>query len=71
MLDQAFVTLGLSRVSLHTEVANKRSRALAVRLGFTQEAILRSAIAFGEERRDDVVYGLLADGWRAHGLEQC
>jgi ribosomal-protein-serine acetyltransferase len=64
VLDQAFLTLGLRRISLHTEVANKRSRALATRLGFTEEGTLRSAIAFGEDRRDDVVYGLLADEWR-------
>jgi ribosomal-protein-serine acetyltransferase len=66
LLDQAFVTLGVRRTCLRTEVVNKRSRALAARLGFTEKGTLRSSIAFVEERRDSVVYGLLADEWGAN-----
>lgn len=64
ILDEAFGTLGLDKVALHAEVANLRSRALARRLGFVEEGVLRAAIAFPDERRDDVAYGLLASEWR-------
>jgi ribosomal-protein-serine acetyltransferase len=65
LLDQAFGPLGLARVSVQTEAGNQRSRALAVRLGFTEEGLHRQAMAFHDQRRDLVVYGLLADEWRA------
>ncbi len=66
LLDQAFGPLGLARVTVHTEAANQRSRALAARLGFTEEGLHRRAIVIRGQRRDEVVYGLLADEWRAH-----
>ena len=51
---------------MHTEAANQRSRVLAARLGFTEEDLHRQAVVIGDQRRDEVVYGLLADEWRAH-----
>jgi len=63
VLDQAFGPLGLDRVSLHTEAGNQRSRALASRLGFVQEGILRQGLAFPAERRDSAAYSLLAAEW--------
>ena len=63
VLDHAFGPLGLHRVELQTTTNNKRSRSVAQRLGFTQEGVLREAAAFPDERRDDVVYGLLAREW--------
>jgi ribosomal-protein-serine acetyltransferase len=51
------------RVSLHTEVGNERSRALARRLGFVQEGILRRNLAFPGARRDSAAYSLLAAEW--------
>jgi RimJ/RimL family protein N-acetyltransferase len=63
VLDQAFGPLGLRRVELRTNPTNKRSRSVAERLGFTQEGVLREAAAFPDERRDEVVYGLLASEW--------
>ena len=63
VLDQAFGPLGLDRVTLHTDTANKRSRALARRLGFVEEGLLRQALAFPAERRDETAYALLADEW--------
>jgi ribosomal-protein-serine acetyltransferase len=63
VLDHAFGTLGLHRVKLQTITNNKRSRSVAQRLGFTQEGVLREAAVFPDERRDVVVYGLLAREW--------
>lgn len=63
LLDQAFGPLGLDRVALHTDPANGRSRAVARRLGFVEEGLLRQALAFPDERRDELVYGLLASEW--------
>lgn len=64
MLDHAFGPLGLDRVGLRATIDNERSRAVAQRLGFTQEGVLREYAAFPGERRDLVVYGLLAREWR-------
>jgi ribosomal-protein-serine acetyltransferase len=64
VLDHAFGALGIERVSLHTEPANERSRALARRLGFVEEGLLRQGLAFPDGRRDEIVYGLLAGEWR-------
>ncbi|MGW5670235.1 GNAT family N-acetyltransferase [Micromonospora sp. NPDC003776] len=63
LLDHAFGPLGLARVGLQTTADNTRSRSVAERLGFTQEGILREYAAFPEERRDLVVYSLLAREW--------
>jgi ribosomal-protein-serine acetyltransferase len=65
VLDHAFGPLGLHRVELRTNPTNQRSRSVAQRLGFTQEGVLREAAAFPDERRDDVVYGLLASEWQS------
>jgi len=56
----------LAWVTVHTEAANQRSRVLAARLGFIEEGLHRQAVVIGDQRRDEVVYGLLADEWRAH-----
>ncbi|HET6499864.1 MAG TPA: GNAT family protein [Amycolatopsis sp.] len=63
VLDQAFGPLGLHRVELRTNPGNQRSRSVAERLGFTQEGLLREAAPFPGERRDEVVFGLLAREW--------
>jgi hypothetical protein len=39
---------------------NDLGMAVGPALGVTQEGVLREAVAFPDERRDDVVYGLLA-----------
>jgi ribosomal-protein-serine acetyltransferase len=64
VLDHAFGPLGLDRVGLQAVADNTRSRSVAERLGFTQEGVLREYAAFPDERRDLVVYGLLAREWR-------
>jgi ribosomal-protein-serine acetyltransferase len=69
ILDRAFGRLGLDRVELRTNPTNSRSRSVAQRLGFTQEGTLREAALFPNERRDEVVYGLLAREWRKRGTD--
>jgi len=64
VLDHAFGSLDIDRVALHTDAANQRSRALARRLGFVEEGLLRQGLAFPDERRDEAVYGLLASEWK-------
>jgi ribosomal-protein-serine acetyltransferase len=63
ILDHAFGPLGLERIGLPTTIDNLRSQGVAERLGFTREGVLRNAAAFPAERRDLVVYGLLAREW--------
>jgi ribosomal-protein-serine acetyltransferase len=66
-IDHAFGELGLHRVVIKAAVANERSRAVAVRLGFTEEGILREAESSATgEYHDLVVYGLLDREW--HGM---
>jgi ribosomal-protein-serine acetyltransferase len=66
-IGHAFDELRLHRVVIKAAVTNERSRAVAVRLGFTQEGTMREAepSATGEYH-DLVVYGLLDREW--HGL---
>lgn len=64
LLDHAFGPLGLHRVTLATYAANQRSRALAERLGFTREGVLRQANLTPDGFDDEVIYGLLANEWR-------
>jgi len=64
LLDHAFGPLGLHRVALATYAANHRSRALAERLGFTREGVLRQVNPTPDGFDDEVIYGLLADEWR-------
>lgn len=67
LLGIAFDELGIHRVYIRAAPGNTRSRAVPERLGFVQEAVLREE-ARGAERfgfHDLVVYGMLADEWRA------
>lgn len=61
-----FDVRGLERLSLETLETNGAMRAVAVACGFVEEGRLRSAAWYLGRRVDEVVYGLLADEWRAH-----
>jgi RimJ/RimL family protein N-acetyltransferase len=56
---------GLHRLSLETLEVNAPMRATAVSCGFVEEGRLRSASWYLGRRADEVLYGLLADEWRA------
>lgn len=63
-IDHAFGQLGLHRISLHAGVENRRSRAVAERLGFTEEGVIRDGDRVGGGRYVDLVaYGLLEHEW--------
>jgi ribosomal-protein-serine acetyltransferase len=58
-----FDELGLHRVALEAGVENARSRAVAVRLGMTEEGIEREAGRVADAYVDVVRYGILAREW--------
>jgi ribosomal-protein-serine acetyltransferase len=62
-LSFAFDELGLHRVELDAAVGNTRSRAVAERLGMTQEGIARDGGRVPEGFVDMVSYAVLAGEW--------
>ncbi|MBS1766588.1 MAG: GNAT family N-acetyltransferase [Acidobacteria bacterium] len=64
LLDHAFGRLKLHRVELRAAVRNRRSRALAERLGFHHEGTARGAQALRGRFIDLAVYALRREGWR-------
>lgn len=65
LCDYAFRDLGLSRVEIHCDAENVRSRRVPERLGFTQEGVLRGVGYNAAGPANEVIYGMLADEWRA------
>jgi RimJ/RimL family protein N-acetyltransferase len=59
-----FEDLGLERAEVVTTPDNDASVALARRLGFTEEAVLRKRDVEHGERIDVVLFGLLREEWR-------
>lgn len=55
----ALTELGAPRLEARIEPGNAASRAIAARLGFTEEGLLRQFTEFGGRRRDVVMYSLL------------
>jgi ribosomal-protein-serine acetyltransferase len=65
LVDHAFDRWQLNRLDIRAGVENIRSRAVAERLGFTFEGVLRQAERVGDRYVDHAVYGMLARDWRA------
>ena len=64
LLGHAFDELRLNRVGIEVAPNNPRSRALAERLGFREEGVLREAERFADDDyRDLVLYSMLASEW--------
>jgi ribosomal-protein-serine acetyltransferase len=63
LVDHAFHVWQLHRVEVRIAPQNSRSRAVAQRLGFHQEAVLREAELIGDRYLDSVVYSMLAGEW--------
>jgi ribosomal-protein-serine acetyltransferase len=65
LVDLAFGTWKLNRVTIQAAPDNSRSRAVPQRLGFREEGVLREVERIGERRIDNVVYAMLAADWPA------
>ncbi len=63
LIDHAFRVWGMHRVEIRAGVENHPSRAVARRLGFVQEGVLRDAERVGDRYVDHAVYAMLSDGW--------
>jgi RimJ/RimL family protein N-acetyltransferase len=66
LLQHAFDVLGCRRVELKTNVLNARSRAAMLRIGCTEEGILRQhMLNWDGSSRDSVYYSILDGEWPA------
>ncbi len=63
MITYAFQDLRMNRIDLRSMVNNHRSRAVAERLGFKLEGILRQQAILRGEPLDMAMYSLLRDEW--------
>lgn len=64
IINYGFTVLQLHRIEIKAAVKNNRSRAIPVRLGFTQEGILRQAELVNNEFLDLALYSLLQHEWK-------
>jgi len=68
MLQYAFGELGMLRVEFKTDVLNLPARQALLRLGATEEGILRShTLMTKSRRRDTIYYSFLKGEWPAGG----
>lgn len=65
MVRHAFEEHEVHKVEISCATDNTRSRAVAERLGFIQEGILRQADRLHDRYVDGVFYGQLVDEWKA------
>ena len=63
LVDHAFGAWELNRVEIAAAVENARSRAVARRLGFTEEGRRRQVERVGDRYFDHVVHSMLASEW--------
>ena len=61
----ALVDLSLNRIDIRCALGNRRSCAVAVRLGYTHEGIVRQAEWLYDRFVDHNVYAMLAQDWEA------
>ena len=64
VLNFAFTELKLNRAEIRCAAENKKSRAVAERLGFTNEGTIRDGEWLHDKFVDLVVYGKLSREWR-------
>lgn len=69
LLNYAFRELGMNRVELHCATENERSCAVAERLNFKLEGVLRQSEWRHTRFLDMAIYGLLAEEWKMCAVE--
>jgi ribosomal-protein-serine acetyltransferase len=65
LVEHAFSVWDLNRVEIQVAEENRRSRAVAERLGFRQEGTLRQAEHVKSGYLDRMIYAMLREDWRA------
>jgi RimJ/RimL family protein N-acetyltransferase len=64
MIEYAFGTLGFERVEFKTDVLNIHARKALIRIGATEEGVLRShTLMTHGRRRDTIYYSILRSEW--------
>ncbi|MBI4669530.1 MAG: GNAT family N-acetyltransferase [Elusimicrobia bacterium] len=63
LVDYLFKELKLNRVEILTEPRNAKSQAIAKKLGFTEEGLLRESGKLYDKFVDHLVYSMLAKEW--------
>ena len=70
LLQHAFETLGLHRISLRVLEYNERAIAAYKKVGFVEEGREREAGFVQGKRYDDLIMGILAHEYRADGVSE-
>ncbi len=65
LVEYAFCEMTINRIELKAATANKQSRGIAERLGFTYEGNLREAEWLNDRYVDQAVYSILRRDWNA------
>ena len=63
VLEHGFVSLGLFKIHTRADGGNSGMVQMFVKLGMSQEGLLRRHRVHGEERIDEVVYSVLRSEW--------
>jgi ribosomal-protein-serine acetyltransferase len=61
-----FNNVGLNKIEIHYDPANKRSAAVAKKLGFATEGYLRQSVLRNGRLEDMIVTGLLKSEWQSN-----
>lgn len=64
LINHGFSELNLNRMDIRAATKNVRSRAVAERLGFGKEGILREAELVNNQFQDLVLYSILRKEWQ-------
>ncbi|PFG19399.1 GNAT family N-acetyltransferase [Serinibacter salmoneus] len=64
IVDHAFATTSMNRISLDVLASNPRARRAYERVGFIQEGVLVDDVIFDGEREDSVLMALLRRDWQ-------
>jgi ribosomal-protein-serine acetyltransferase len=68
LIDWLFAERDMHRITIRARTDNERSRAVAERLGFTFEGVMREALLVQEDHHDAALYSLLRSEWPRDGI---